>query len=729
MLANCKVQKYLTGFALLVLIFGVTGIAAAPAAGDPEAGPAPSVAPSRPHVAAEPEPARGFIPPEFDLPEVEAPLPHPALPLSDRFDWREGGKVTSVKNQGACGSCYAFAVAGNVESRLLIDGEGTFDFSENNLKECDYPGSSCGGGNYWREANLLSTRGTVLETCDPYVPSNVACNTTCPNQVTLVDWLELSRETAPSVETIKTYIQTYGPVYSAINAGHGDAWAVEFDDYDGTYTLHTDAVGSSNHAILIVGWDDTLSHAGGQGAWIVKNSWGTSWGGTCGYGTEGGYFTLAYGSANAGSWTSFIADWQFHDSEDILYYYDEAGYTSSVGYGSVTAWGLCKYIPEEDVVLGRVEFWSADATTDVDVYIYDTFSGGTLSGLVASQLNSTFSLAGYHSIEIASSPEVTAGNDVYVVARITNASYTYPLIYDSSGPKSPGTSYISYNGTSWTEWAAGDLGLRLRAMADGSCGIVPEEPVLATISDVSGDDGGQVRLAWARSMYDAESATPQVKRYKVWRLRSPEPGDLLGGSGAYADYSPPATPKGPVLHGEAGSVWELVGVVGATGQCGYAFNAPTHCDSSGSDPCWTHFFVSAHTGTVGEHFDSPVDSGYSVNDLLAQGDRDETNDPIPYGPDQDAVVVTALATPEPNPAAGGFVIRYDLASADWHQVDVYDIAGRRVATLADGLADQGHYVARWDGRLPDGMPAAPGIYFVRLATASGCHTAKLVLVR
>ena len=55
-----------------------------------------------------------------------------------RWDWRTLGKVTPVKNQGACGACYAFAALGDMESKLLIDGAGVHDFSENNAKECNW---------------------------------------------------------------------------------------------------------------------------------------------------------------------------------------------------------------------------------------------------------------------------------------------------------------------------------------------------------------------------------------------------------------------------------------------------------------------------------------------------------------------------------------------------------------------------------------------------------------
>jgi len=101
------------------------------------------------------------------------------------FDWRApANKVTSVKNQGLCGACYAFAALGNVESRVLIDTNTTPpgpDYSENNAKSCtwrainnwtdpfNYTWGNCYGGNYKILASLFSQKGIVNEANDPYV--------------------------------------------------------------------------------------------------------------------------------------------------------------------------------------------------------------------------------------------------------------------------------------------------------------------------------------------------------------------------------------------------------------------------------------------------------------------------------------------------------------------------------------------------------------------------------
>lgn len=716
---TCACRRFVILAAVAALLF-IPNVAAAADSSDQLADQFPSVAPPRPQPAQAPEPGRGFVAPSFDLPAVEAPLPALPAPLVDRFDWRASGAVTPVKNQGSCGSCYAFAAIGNFESKVVVDGGGVFDFSENNAKECEWFGSSCGGGNFWRVANLLSSDGTVLETCDPYVPSDVACAATCAHQKTLLDWREFSRDAVPAVATIKSYLQTYGPIYTAMNAGWGDAWGSEFNSYNGSYTLYYTGVGNTNHAVLIVGWDDNLPHAGGQGAWIVKNSWGASWGGTCGYGTERGYFTIAYGSAKIGQWSSFIYDWQDFESNGFVLRYDEAGYTNSVGYGVTTAWGFCKYVPGQDVVVDRVEFWTADATIDVDVYIYDSFSGTAVSGLLASALNKSFDLSGYHSVEISPPLRVSSGNDICAVVKLTDAAYKYPLVYDSSGPRNSGTSYISSNGSSWAEWTLGDLGIRLRGAVDVSCGVVIDTPVLAGITDVPGDNGGAVRLTWRRSLYDDESSSPSVKRYKVWRKVRGETAVALGGEEASAGV--PAS-GGVREHGIDGPAWEIVGTIKATGACTYTFDAPTTCD--GSD-CRTQFYVSAHANGVGAHYDSPVDSGYSLDNSLGDGGQDS---PVPTWPDQVHAEHVRLLPPRPNPVGDHVAIGFDLAEVDWVTLQVYDIGGRRIAVLLDGRAEAGSHAVGWDGTMSDGSSAAPGVYFVSLVTRTEVHNAKLLLVR
>lgn len=469
-------------------------------------------------IAPEPQPGTeeqraGFFtfPPGYGFDGYQAEARQFPEPMPIRFDWRELGKVTPVKNQGNCGSCYAFASIANMESAVLVAGGGEYDFSENNVKECDwwateyYHIGSCYGGNYNMVASFLSQRGSVLEACDPYVPSNVICKDDCPYMLTLLGWSAISADVIPDSEVLKSYILSSGPLFTGMIAANGSGWPAEFSNYDGSYTLHYEGPGSVDHAVLIVGWDDTLSHAGGQGGWIVKNSYGTSWGGPCGYGTEGGYFTIAYGSAMIGKYTSTIYDWQEYDPDGIVLCHDEAGHMgSALGFGGTAAWGMCKFVPAEAIVVERIEFWTTDATTDVDIYLYDDFTGGAVSNLLGSVLDNSFNESGYHSVELTAPVMTNPGDDVFAVVGLDNASYVYPVALDPYGPTSPGHCFVRSDDSGWTDITTTpgcetcDLCIRLHGTSDLSGvhdGGTPDMSGLALICH--GNIGGEIQVRYS----------------------------------------------------------------------------------------------------------------------------------------------------------------------------------------------------------------------------------------
>ena len=467
-------------FAILILAIVVMSLPTAlPITAQTEA---PEYAPAH---ETEMPPNRGFIPSRMDLRHLAdySSAKVSADPLPARWDWRETGKVTSIKNQSSCGACYAFATAADFESKLLIAGEGTYNLSENNIKECNINGTSCGGGNYEMIANFLSKYGTVLESCDPYVAADVACNSSCTYQQTLLDWRIISADNIPADVDLKDHIFNVGPVYTAVYAGdaNDNAFMTEFNDYDGSYTLYYTGDWTINHAVVIIGWDDDLVHAGGTGAWICKNSWGTSWGDTCGYGAERGYFTIAYGSASIGKYSSYAYDYQDYNATGSLLNYDEYGWTAQGGYDNAAGWGLCKFVIPSQVYVTRVEFWTNDVTTDIDIYIYDSFDGATLSSPIVTSLDHSFGEAGYHSVALSSPPQIAAGNDIYAVVKFTNATYGYPLVADQMGSSETATTYISSSGGSGT-WidldtlASDDVAIRVRTSPTLSLGADHDDP-------------------------------------------------------------------------------------------------------------------------------------------------------------------------------------------------------------------------------------------------------------
>ncbi len=397
----------------------------------------------------------GFVAPEFQTSHYAAAVAanlRAEKSLPGRYDARTLGLVTPVKNQGECGACYAFSSAADLESKILKGGFGQFDLSENNMKECHYQGSGCAGGNQYRIINYLATAGSVLESCDPYSPVDVSCTIGCTGQFTVLDYVNISGSSVAPTAVIKQYLMDYGPIHTTFYAGDDaqPAWRDQVAGYDGTGALYFTGSPLPNHSVLIVGWDDSIAHDGGTGAWIVKNSWGTTWGGTCDFGAERGYFYIAYGSANVGMYSSFVKEFMPNDPQMGLLYHDEGGYTSAFGGLGTVMWGMGAYTAVAETKLHRVEFWTSDATVDVDVYVYGVFSGGTLNTLLTSSLDNSFSEPGYHYVQLDEPLPLTVGENFYVAVKFENQTYEYPLTADGDGPADANKSWYSFNGVSWS---------------------------------------------------------------------------------------------------------------------------------------------------------------------------------------------------------------------------------------------------------------------------------------
>ncbi|HME45283.1 MAG TPA: C1 family peptidase [Syntrophorhabdales bacterium] len=205
--------------------------------------------------------------------------PPSSLSVPTHFDWRDNGGnyVTSIKNQGNCGSCWAFASTGALESATLITTgkpNTDLDLSEQMLISCGNAGS-CSGGYIDDAANYIRDTGLPAESCFPYGGSG-GCGPSCPtNKIQNWHWVYHSG-TYASADVLKSQLVTYGPLVTTM------AVYVDFFSYaSGIYTYPGGGYLAGFHAVIIVGYDDPGQY------FIAKNSWGTGWG-------EQGYFRIGY---------------------------------------------------------------------------------------------------------------------------------------------------------------------------------------------------------------------------------------------------------------------------------------------------------------------------------------------------------------------------------------------------------------------------------------------------
>ncbi|KAL1493911.1 hypothetical protein ABEB36_009591 [Hypothenemus hampei] len=224
---------------------------------------------------------------ENDLPFAQAQIPQIELPTE--FDWRIKGAVTKVKNQGLCGSCWAFSVTGNVEGQYAIKYGRLLEFSEQELVDCDKTDEGCNGGlmdNAYRAIEKLG--GLETESDYPYEGDDETCKF---NSTKIATQLSGALNISHNETDMAKWLVQNGPISIAINAN-----AMQF--YFGGVSHPWKSLCSPNnldHGVLIVGYgvhtyqlfNRTLPY------WIVKNSWGTSWG-------EQGYYRVYRGDGTCG---------------------------------------------------------------------------------------------------------------------------------------------------------------------------------------------------------------------------------------------------------------------------------------------------------------------------------------------------------------------------------------------------------------------------------------------
>ena len=356
-----------------------------------------------------------------------------SLSTPSSYDLRNYGDVTSVKNQGSYGTCWTFATYASLESAILKASNTTTDFSERNLayKSGFDWGYNDGGNSYISEAYLSRFSGPISESADPYSRMGTTDNVTGPAQYYVREMLRFD-----SQSEMKTAVMTYGALYTSM---YWDSAYYRSSDY----TYHYDG-SDSNHAVTIVGWDDSKATAGGTGAWLVKNSWGTGW-------ANGGYFWLSY-QDSGGQWGESFSNAVSAGTYSKAYYYDTFGDVSEIN----TPFAFNKYIATSTSSLKSVGFFTAADNASYTVSVYDTYSGGTLSNLLGT-VSGTQSYSGYHTVDLASAVSLYAGNDFYVRLQITNGGdYGMAIDYRCAGYNSASTalagqSYYSFNGTTWTD--------------------------------------------------------------------------------------------------------------------------------------------------------------------------------------------------------------------------------------------------------------------------------------
>ena len=229
--------------------------------------------------------------------------------LPSSFDWRTYNGCTTIRNQGGCGSCWAFGAIGTLESwlRIMTGASVTTNLSEQWLVSCTEAGS-CNGGwhadayEYLRCGGLqdpCGDSGAVWESDFPYVAYNAPCNCPYPHPYCIDGWAFVGSGTEiPTVNQIKYAILHHGPVVVGVHADYP-----AFQGYTGG-VFNNCVDEPTDHGVVLVGWDNNQ----GNGVWILRNSWGPGWG-------TGGYMLIEYGCSRVGYGAAYV-DYEVPDCNE-----------------------------------------------------------------------------------------------------------------------------------------------------------------------------------------------------------------------------------------------------------------------------------------------------------------------------------------------------------------------------------------------------------------------------
>lgn len=386
----------------------------------------------------------------FDIAEnvVTAADTDDSAVIPTRFDMREKGRVSKVRNQGSYGTCWAFAATSALESSLYPEEENLFSVDHMSMSN-SYNVNQYDGGEYTiGMAYLAAWQGPVYEKDDPYGDGKTNGRLTAVKHVQEMQIID-----GKNYEGIKEAVFQYGGVqsslYSTIRSSQGSS---EFYNKDTSAYCYI-GTEKPNHDVVIIGWDDNYPASNfntpleGDGAFICQNSWGEDFG-------EGGIFYVSYYDTNIGTHNVVYTRVDETDNYDHIYQSDLCGWVGKMGYDNEEIYGANVFTAEGDEDVAAASFYATGADTSYELYLVHDFEDEKSLDDRIKVAEGSCKQAGYYTVDFKTPMQVKAGERYAIVLYIKTPGAAHPMAieYDSGEASldtvnlEDGEGYISYNG-------------------------------------------------------------------------------------------------------------------------------------------------------------------------------------------------------------------------------------------------------------------------------------------
>ena len=507
-------------------------------------------------------------------------------PLRSSFDPREEGLATPVRDQGATDLCGPFASMAALETSLVYDGAASDELVEAGLSpfhavyfatmgdeereagglNAFMPDNPYGGGiSPFTIANSLAAgKGAVIaregQTDAAYEPMDEALR--FASDVRLTGTAALGLAGGGYWETLegdalraaaKRVIAEEGPVVAEFCSRQGPNFNGENSCY---YTAPGQTGYAADHYVAVVGWDDEFPRENfnkamrpeSDGAWLVKNSWGTDQG-------EAGYFWISYEDATLDVQAALFGEAKRAD--EAVYQYDEAGWTDSLSVGGNAGWAANVFTSERDEQLDRVQFCTTGVGTAYEVEVRRGVAANgsdPRGGELVAACAGVQEFPGWVTVALDEPVALSAGETFSVVVRLENESYAYPLAVETFTPDpelagaepdymgrdedgAREVSWVSSDGVTWEDPAGygRDLARGTTSGGEGAGAGLASAEADGVAGGADGRDAASVSDAAAalgeeaRAAFDGGSSRSYVTNVCVKALTVPR--DASGGAG------------------------------------------------------------------------------------------------------------------------------------------------------------------------------------------------------